>query len=161
MAGTVPGWGFRVANWPAHARIAADLVIDGKAPDATVGATHYYAIAMKKAPGWAVKANETLRFAGHFFFDRIDKTYTVVLFLYNICMRMTFMTPLDQLLSWHGKWVLKEETVTCRNCGARQPQSAREGIFPHDSKCPERLSSLNPWQSLDEVRSAFESSNKP
>ena len=34
----------------ARARIAADLVIDGKAPDSTGGAMHHYALSMKVAP---------------------------------------------------------------------------------------------------------------
>lgn len=55
----------------AQARIAADQVIDGKVPDPTGGATHYYAIAMKKAPGWAAKAKETLRLGGHVFFKDV------------------------------------------------------------------------------------------
>ena len=50
---------------------AADQVIDGKVPDPTGGATHYYAIAMKKAPGWAAKAKETLRLGGHVFFKDV------------------------------------------------------------------------------------------
>ena len=33
-------------------RIAADQVIDGKVPDPTGGATHYYAAAMMRAPTW-------------------------------------------------------------------------------------------------------------
>ncbi len=55
----------------ARARIVADQVIDGKVPDPTGGATHYYAIAMKKAPGWAAKAKETLRLGGHVFFKDV------------------------------------------------------------------------------------------
>ena len=52
----------------AQARIAADQVIDGKVPDPTGGATHYYAIAMKNAPFWAEKAKQTLKLGGHVFF---------------------------------------------------------------------------------------------
>lgn len=55
----------------AQARIAADQVIDGKVPDPTDGATHYYALAMKKASGWASKAKETLRLGGHVFFKDV------------------------------------------------------------------------------------------
>ncbi|WP_458725058.1 cell wall hydrolase [Pseudomonas mandelii] len=55
----------------AQAQIAADQVIDGKVPDPTGGATHYYAIAMKKAPGWAVRAKETVRLGGHVFFKDV------------------------------------------------------------------------------------------
>ncbi|MET1070007.1 MAG: cell wall hydrolase [Pseudomonas prosekii] len=55
----------------AQARIAADQVIDGKVSDPTSGATHYYAIAMKKAPGWAAKATQTLKLGGHVFFKNV------------------------------------------------------------------------------------------
>ncbi|MCD5986296.1 cell wall hydrolase [Pseudomonas phytophila] len=52
----------------AQARIAADLVIDGKQPDPTRGATHYYATTMPMAPGWAAKAKQTLKLGRHVFF---------------------------------------------------------------------------------------------
>jgi spore germination cell wall hydrolase CwlJ-like protein len=55
----------------AQARIAADQVIDGKVPDPTGGATHYYASAMKKAPAWAVKAKQTGVIGGHVFFKDV------------------------------------------------------------------------------------------
>ena len=55
----------------AQARIAADQVIDGKVPDPTGGATHYYAHSMKAAPGWAVKAKQTLQLGGHVFFKDV------------------------------------------------------------------------------------------
>jgi N-acetylmuramoyl-L-alanine amidase len=55
----------------AQARIAADQVIDGKVPDPTGGATHYYAIAMKTPPGWAAKAKQTLKLGGHLFFKDV------------------------------------------------------------------------------------------
>lgn len=51
----------------AQARIAADLVIDGKQPDPTGGATHYYATTMPKAPAWAAKAKQTLKLGHHIF----------------------------------------------------------------------------------------------
>jgi len=54
-----------------QARIAGDQVIDGKVPDPTSGATHYYAISMKKAPVWAAKATETLKLGGHVFFKDV------------------------------------------------------------------------------------------
>jgi spore germination cell wall hydrolase CwlJ-like protein len=54
-----------------QARIAADQVIDGKVPDPTGGATHYYAIAMKTAPAWAAKAKLTLKLGGHVFFKDV------------------------------------------------------------------------------------------
>jgi len=43
-------------------------VIDGKVPDPTGGATHYYAIAMKTPPAWAAKSKQTLKLGGHVFF---------------------------------------------------------------------------------------------
>lgn len=52
----------------AQCRVVADQVIDGKVPDPTGGATHYYAIAMKKAPAWSAKAKQTLKLGGHVFF---------------------------------------------------------------------------------------------
>jgi len=52
----------------AQIRIAADQVIDGKVPDPTGGATHYYATSMKTPPTWAAKAKQTLRLGGHVFF---------------------------------------------------------------------------------------------
>jgi spore germination cell wall hydrolase CwlJ-like protein len=48
-------------------RIAADQVIEGKVPDPTGGATHYYAISIK-APAWSLKAKQTLKLGGHVFF---------------------------------------------------------------------------------------------
>ncbi|WP_095093826.1 cell wall hydrolase [Pseudomonas sp. Irchel 3A5] len=55
----------------AQARSAADLVIDGKQPDPTRGATHYYAIMMPKAPAWAAKAKQTLKLGHHVFFKDV------------------------------------------------------------------------------------------
>jgi len=55
----------------AQAQIAADQVIDGKVPDPTGGATHYYATTMKKAPAWAAKAKQTLELGGHVFFKDV------------------------------------------------------------------------------------------
>jgi N-acetylmuramoyl-L-alanine amidase len=55
----------------AQARIAADQVIDGKVPDPTGGATHYYAISMKTPPAWAAKAKLTLQLGGHAFFKNV------------------------------------------------------------------------------------------
>ena len=55
----------------AQARIAADQVIDGKVPDPTGGATHYYAIVMKTPPAWAAKAKQTLKLGGHVFFKDV------------------------------------------------------------------------------------------
>lgn len=53
------------------ARIAADQVIDGKVPDPTAGATHYYALSMKTPPAWAAKAKQTLKLGGHVFFKDV------------------------------------------------------------------------------------------
>ena len=55
----------------AQARIAADQVIDGKVPDPTGGATHYYATSMKMPPAWAAKATQTLKLGGHVFFKDV------------------------------------------------------------------------------------------
>jgi spore germination cell wall hydrolase CwlJ-like protein len=55
----------------AQARIAADQVIDGKVPDPTGGATHYYAIAMRTPPTWAAKAKQTHKLGGHVFFKDV------------------------------------------------------------------------------------------
>ena len=43
-------------------------MIDGKVPDPTGGATHYYAAAMMKAPAWAKGAKQTVKIGGHVFF---------------------------------------------------------------------------------------------
>lgn len=55
----------------AQARIAADQVIDGKVPDPTAGATHYYATAMPKAPTWTKGAKQTMKIGGHAFFKDV------------------------------------------------------------------------------------------
>ncbi|MCD5970788.1 cell wall hydrolase [Pseudomonas quasicaspiana] len=55
----------------AQARIAADLVIDGKQPDPTGGATHYYATTMPKAPAWAAMAKQTMKQGHHIFFKDV------------------------------------------------------------------------------------------
>jgi N-acetylmuramoyl-L-alanine amidase len=55
----------------AQAQIAADQVIDGKVPDPTGGATHYYATTMSKAPVWAAKAKQTLKLGHHVFFKDV------------------------------------------------------------------------------------------
>jgi spore germination cell wall hydrolase CwlJ-like protein len=55
----------------AQARIAADQVIDGKQPDPTGGATHYYATTMPKAPAWAAKAKRRLKMGHHIFFKDV------------------------------------------------------------------------------------------
>jgi spore germination cell wall hydrolase CwlJ-like protein len=48
-------------------------VIDGKLPDPTNGATHYYATKMPKAPAWAAKAKKTLILGHHVFFKECHK----------------------------------------------------------------------------------------
>jgi len=55
----------------AQALIAADHVMAGNAPDPTGGATHYYALSMKKPPAWAAKAKQTLKLGGHVFFKDV------------------------------------------------------------------------------------------
>lgn len=54
----------------AQARIAADQVIDGKVPDPTGGATHYYATSIKPT-AWSAKAKLTLKLGGHMFFKDV------------------------------------------------------------------------------------------
>ncbi|RVD76888.1 cell wall hydrolase [Pseudomonas koreensis] len=48
----------------AQCRIAADQVIDGKVPDPTGGAMHYYATSIK-APAWTAKAKQALKLGDH------------------------------------------------------------------------------------------------
>ncbi|MBH8610484.1 cell wall hydrolase [Pseudomonas mohnii] len=55
----------------AQARIAADQVIDGKVPDPTGGATHYYATTMPKPPAWVKGAKQTLGLGHHLFFKDV------------------------------------------------------------------------------------------
>jgi spore germination cell wall hydrolase CwlJ-like protein len=56
----------------AQARIATDQVIDGKVPDPTGGATHYYATTMPKAPTWSRGATLTLKLGHHVFFRDVS-----------------------------------------------------------------------------------------
>jgi len=55
----------------AQALIAANHVIDGKVPDPTGGATHYYATSMPKAPTWVKGATQTLKLGHHVFFKGV------------------------------------------------------------------------------------------
>ncbi|MDQ3202747.1 MAG: cell wall hydrolase [Pseudomonadota bacterium] len=55
----------------ARARMAADHVIDSKAPDPTNGATHYYATSMPRPPTWAKGAKQTLKLGHHIFFKDV------------------------------------------------------------------------------------------
>ncbi|RON33737.1 cell wall hydrolase [Pseudomonas brassicacearum] len=55
----------------AQARIAADQVIEGKVPDPTGGATHYYATTMPKPPTWTKGATQTLKLGRHVFFKDV------------------------------------------------------------------------------------------
>jgi spore germination cell wall hydrolase CwlJ-like protein len=55
----------------AQARIAADQVIDGKVPDPTDGATHYYALSMPKPPAWVKGATLTLILGQHKFYKDV------------------------------------------------------------------------------------------
>ncbi|MNC47913.1 Cell Wall Hydrolase [compost metagenome] len=55
----------------AQARIAADQVIDGKVPDPTGGATHYYTTTMSKPPAWVKGAKLTLKLGRHLFFKDV------------------------------------------------------------------------------------------
>lgn len=51
-----------------QAREAAVAVLDGKQPDPTGGATHYYATSMPKPPAWAALAKRTVNIGRHIFF---------------------------------------------------------------------------------------------
>ncbi|VVO11893.1 cell wall hydrolase [Pseudomonas fluorescens] len=55
----------------AQAQQAALGVIDGKQPDPTGGATHYYATTMPKAPAWTARAKQTLKLGRHIFFKDV------------------------------------------------------------------------------------------
>jgi spore germination cell wall hydrolase CwlJ-like protein len=55
----------------AQCRAAADQVMDGKVPDPTRGATHYYATSMAKAPTWSLGAKRTLTLGHHIFFKDV------------------------------------------------------------------------------------------
>jgi len=55
----------------AQCRIAADQVVDGKVPDPTGAATHYYATTMPKPPKWVVGAKQTLKLGHHIFFKDV------------------------------------------------------------------------------------------
>ncbi|AOE64227.1 cell wall hydrolase [Pseudomonas corrugata] len=55
----------------AQALRVAELVIVGREPDLTRGATHYYATTMAKPPVWAAKATRTLRLGSHIFFKDV------------------------------------------------------------------------------------------
>ena len=53
------------------ARECALVVLDGRAPDPTAGATHYYATSMPKAPTWTAKATRTVQLGRHAFFKEV------------------------------------------------------------------------------------------
>lgn len=53
------------------AREAAVAVIEGRQPDPTGGATHYYATTMPKAPKWASRAARTCKIGRHIFFKDV------------------------------------------------------------------------------------------
>lgn len=50
---------------------AATLVMSGKEPDPTKGATHYYAASMKKPPAWAAHGTKTVQIGSHIFFKDV------------------------------------------------------------------------------------------
>ena len=50
-----------------QAREAAVAVIEGRQPDPTGQATHYYATTMPKAPAWAPLAKRTVKIGRHIF----------------------------------------------------------------------------------------------
>nr|WP_134600891.1 cell wall hydrolase [Pseudomonas aeruginosa] len=51
-----------------QAREAALVVLAGKQPDPTGGATHYYSTSMSKPPAWAALARRTVKIGRHIFF---------------------------------------------------------------------------------------------
>ncbi|MCY1361298.1 spore cortex-lytic enzyme [compost metagenome] len=53
------------------AREAAVAVIEGRQPDPTGSATHYYATTMPKAPAWAARAKRTAKIGRHVFFKDV------------------------------------------------------------------------------------------
>ncbi|UCP00112.1 cell wall hydrolase [Metapseudomonas lalkuanensis] len=53
------------------AREAAVAVIEGRQPDPTSGATHYYATTMPKAPKWVAGAARTCKIGRHIFFKDV------------------------------------------------------------------------------------------
>ncbi|MDA8485147.1 cell wall hydrolase [Pseudomonas resinovorans] len=55
----------------AKARQAALAVLEGKQPDPTAGATHYYAKSMKTPPGWMKGARPTVTIGNHRFFKDV------------------------------------------------------------------------------------------
>ncbi|MDH4873005.1 cell wall hydrolase [Pseudomonas sp. BN515] len=54
-----------------RAREAAVAVIEGRQPDPTGQATHYYATTMPKAPAWAPLAKRTAKIGRHVFFKDV------------------------------------------------------------------------------------------
>lgn len=82
-----------------------------------------------------------------------EKPSTIYLMLYNFLWARR-MTPLDRLLEWHGKWKLLDKVVTCKKCGASQPETERGNTFPHIPKCMS-VSANNPWRELDGIQLAF------
>ncbi len=50
------------------AREAALVVLAGRQPDPTGGATHYYSTSLKTPPTWSVKATQTVQIGRHRFF---------------------------------------------------------------------------------------------
>ncbi|WP_237234828.1 cell wall hydrolase [Pseudomonas sp. TCU-HL1] len=53
------------------AREAVVTVIEGRQPDPTGRATHYYAISMPKAPKWTAKVTRICKIGRHIFFKDV------------------------------------------------------------------------------------------
>lgn len=53
------------------AREAAIAVIEGREPDPTLGATHYYSTSMRKPPQWAASGKKTTQIGRHIFFKDV------------------------------------------------------------------------------------------
>ena len=54
-----------------QAREAAVIVIEGRRPDPTGGATHYYSTSLPKAPVWTKGATRTCKIGRHIFFKEV------------------------------------------------------------------------------------------
>lgn len=53
------------------ARECAIAVMEGREPDPTAGATHYYATTMPKPPAWAASATRTCKIGRHIFYTDV------------------------------------------------------------------------------------------
>lgn len=61
------------------------------------------------------------------------------------------MNPQDRLIKWHFQWQLREGSVTCRECEARQSETHKALPFEHVAGCRLAREAINPWDELDLV----------